>query len=347
MISSITSGPSKRASNFELLRILAMFFVLVVHADFAALDPPTSPQLHANVLNGVTRIVIEMFAIVSVNLFVLISGWFGIRASVRGFAKLLFQVVFFSMGIYLSCVVFCGAPFNGEEILKYLFKVWVIDQWFVMSYMVLYVLAPVLNAYIETASSRRLGATILAFYALQTLASVFYESEQFVNGYSAMSFVGLYLLARWLRLHGSRLVRLSTGLWCVLGPAVISSVAMFLILWNAIPNIAWRFLFYNNPLVVIEAAGYLIIFACMRPFVSRVVNLISSGCFAVYLLHMNPWTYIHFKQHILKLYAEYNGPACLLAIGAFLGCFYLVACAIDILIRQPFWSAITFGEKKG
>ncbi|MDE6277498.1 MAG: hypothetical protein K2M06_05250 [Muribaculaceae bacterium] len=341
MISSITTGPSSRASNFELLRILAMFFVLVVHADFAVLDPPTPDQLHAAPLNGATRILIEMFAIVSVNIFVLISGWFGIKASLRGFTKLLFQVVFYSMAVYLFFTAFGSAPFTGEQIMANLLKVWVIQEWFVMSYMVLYVLSPILNAYVENASGRQLGGTILAFYALQTLASLFYESEQFVNGYSAISFVGLYLLARWLRLYGASLLRVSTGLMCMLIPWLAASLAMFIIIWNAVPNIAWHFLFYSNPLIVIEAVGYLILFARIRPFVSRVVNLLSSGCFAVYLLHMNPWIYIHFKHFVAEQYTRLNGPVVILAIGAFLVAFFLVSCIIDLLIRQPFWRAIS------
>ena len=37
-----------RQSNIELLRLLAMFFVLVIHADFWALDVPTYSDLETD-----------------------------------------------------------------------------------------------------------------------------------------------------------------------------------------------------------------------------------------------------------------------------------------------------------
>ncbi|MDE6310260.1 MAG: hypothetical protein K2L96_00385 [Muribaculaceae bacterium] len=341
MIESITTGPKGRASNFELLRLLAMFFVLVVHADFAALDVPKSAELHASPLGGAMRVAFESLAIVSVNIFILISGWFGIRASVKGFLKLLFQVAFTSFVVYLCFVAFGNAPFTGEEVIRNLVSVWAHEQWFVMSYMVLFVLAPVLNAYVEKSDARSLGGLILAFYALQTLATMAYESLQFDRGYSAVSFVGLYLVARWIRLYGHKLLSLPVGLLCVLLPAAISGLSIYFIIWNAIPNVVWKFLNYANPLVVVESVGYMILFARMKPFVNRVVNVLSSGCFAVYLLNMNPWIYIHFKQHVQELYSYYSGLYCIFMIGAFLLVFFLVSCVLDLLLRQPMWRAVS------
>ena len=41
-----------RQSNIEILRIIAMFLVLVVHSDFVSLGYPTLEQLFANPLGG-------------------------------------------------------------------------------------------------------------------------------------------------------------------------------------------------------------------------------------------------------------------------------------------------------
>ena len=43
------------------------------------------------------RILVEHWAIIGVNVFVLISGWFGIRTSLKGACKLLFQVFFIGL----------------------------------------------------------------------------------------------------------------------------------------------------------------------------------------------------------------------------------------------------------
>lgn len=102
MITSITSGP--RNSGMELLRITAMFLVLVVHADYVALGVPED-VMNANTI---CRVAIEALGLVCVNCFVLISGWFGIRASIKGFCNFMFQCVYFMGGIWVVRLITGG-----------------------------------------------------------------------------------------------------------------------------------------------------------------------------------------------------------------------------------------------
>jgi len=65
---------AERLSNIELLRIVAMFLVLVVHSDFFSLGAPTSMEIANSPMQSYVRIFIESFSIVCVNVFVMISG---------------------------------------------------------------------------------------------------------------------------------------------------------------------------------------------------------------------------------------------------------------------------------
>ena len=96
-----------RLSNIELLRIVSMFCVLIVHADYGALGWPDQSELFSNTNYTIIRTIIESLAIVAVNVFVLISGWFGIKFKWNSLLKLLFQCAFFSLvyivlGVYLA-----------------------------------------------------------------------------------------------------------------------------------------------------------------------------------------------------------------------------------------------------
>lgn len=62
-----------RLSNMELFRIIAMFLVLVVHADYYTLNAPTATELATTPVSAVTRIFIECLSIGCVNMFILIS----------------------------------------------------------------------------------------------------------------------------------------------------------------------------------------------------------------------------------------------------------------------------------
>ena len=66
----------QRLSNIELLRIIAMFMILTVHADYWLLGIPTLEDICISKVSVFTRILIEQLCVVGVNVFVLITGWF-------------------------------------------------------------------------------------------------------------------------------------------------------------------------------------------------------------------------------------------------------------------------------
>lgn len=73
----INAGDKTRASNIEILRIIAMFFILFIHANFWSLGEPTIDEMAANPLATWCRTLFESAGIIAVNCFVFISGWFG------------------------------------------------------------------------------------------------------------------------------------------------------------------------------------------------------------------------------------------------------------------------------
>lgn len=187
----------ERFSNFELLRLFAMFLVLIVHADFLSLGIPTQEDVLSAPMNAFVRFFIESLSVVCVDIFVLISGWFGIRASKKGFCKFAFQCLFFYVGIYAMVCLLGLEPLSLHGIagvLKF--------NWFIIAYLGLYVLSPVLNAFVETASKNTFRNVLICFFILQTLYGwVSTSMNIFQNGYTTLSFIGLYLLARYTNVH--------------------------------------------------------------------------------------------------------------------------------------------------
>ena len=135
----IMSLVKSRKSNFELLRIVAMFMVLVLHADFVALGVPLRDDVMSYPVLSTLKVFMEALSIVAVNVFVLISGWFGIRPSLRGIAKFLFQCLFFAIGAYVVMLI-CG---NVELTLKGVADSLMLtgaSYWFIIAYLCLYLL---------------------------------------------------------------------------------------------------------------------------------------------------------------------------------------------------------------
>ena len=75
-----------RESNFELLRIIAMFAIIVSHLLLFFVCNKSEIVLYR---------ALQLPLHIGVILFVLISGYYGIRTSLRGVCKLLLPVFFY------------------------------------------------------------------------------------------------------------------------------------------------------------------------------------------------------------------------------------------------------------
>lgn len=102
----------ERESNFELLRIVAMFLVLMLHANFISIGSPTISDCHEAPFNSILRYFFQSLSIGCVDIFVLISGWFGIRPSIKSFTSFIFQCFFFLFGVYAVCCIGGISEFN-------------------------------------------------------------------------------------------------------------------------------------------------------------------------------------------------------------------------------------------
>ena len=63
-----------RQSNMELLRIIAMFLVLLVHADYFTLGAPTASDCIEDTFGTSLKVIFEAVSIACVNIFVCLSG---------------------------------------------------------------------------------------------------------------------------------------------------------------------------------------------------------------------------------------------------------------------------------
>ncbi len=272
-----------RQSNMELLRILAMFFVLVVHANFKSIGIPTEWDLNNNFALSFCRIYVESVAIVCVNVFVLISGWFGINPNIRRFCALSFQIMFISATVYIILVLFdiCETS-NVKDWVKSLYSD---SYWFIPSYFLMYIFIPILNAFVEQASRKDFLVCLWSFFCFQTFFGFVLNISWFEMGYSPLSFMGLYLLARYIKLWPNRLT--CQGwlfyLFGFLGLSVLLTLLAIMVLQYGIGRV-WMWFYYTSPIVILESLFLLLLFSKIR-LSSRYVNWVAISSFSVYLVH--------------------------------------------------------------
>lgn len=320
----------KRNASIELLRIISMLLVMLVHYNW-----PLNGRLNVEMFNeSVWKFVgcasLNSLDFVCVNCFIIISGYFGIIWKLKSLLNFLFQIGFWGGLLYLICWGLGNHAFQPLVMVKqmtcFLFGV----NWFFIAYLGLYLIAPILNSFIEKSTERQLGVMVLAFYAFQTLFGwLSSEAVDFHAGMSTMSFTGIYLLGAYLKKSqlkwfqwsamANLAVYLGVGVFCVL----ISLVAVRFGLNKSIYS-------YISPLQIIQTI-YLFLF-CKSLSLQRaekIVLFFSSSAFAALLMHSwedGSWLYY---TGLHWIYDNIQLP--FFAAMGYIVLYFITACCLDKL----------------
>ena len=281
----------KRISNIELLRITCMMMVLACHANGYI------NEIDLVGVHGALRLLVNQFILICVDVFVMISGWFGIKASWKGAGKLLFQVLYITL-LCVAVFLILGLPvsFRRDILPNLLFGS---GYWFVVSYLILYAISPILNAFIEHASQKEYRNVLIAWMIVEFVYGFLLDTGHFAYGFSPLSFIGLYLLARYVRLYPCKLFSLSIGQDFLIyaGISLLSAIGFwFGYKWF---GMGFHLNHYDSPLAIIASLYFFLAFSKIS-IQSEAINWLASSAFAIYLVHENvlvsPYYHLIFKE---------------------------------------------------
>lgn len=280
-----------------------MIMVVLLHSNYWSLGAITKPDIIANSLLSFFRIFFEQLCLVGVNVFILISGWFGITPSVKGVFNILYQVFFFGIVILLLGIVM-GLPIPVKELLYVFFGG--AYYWFVPAYLGLYCFSPVLNHFVENSSSNVIRRVIVSFFLLEFIFGWITQTGRYMDGNSFISFIGLYLLARYVRLYSDCLIKLSPLVdfifYLILSivPSIINFLGMKYFSRELAP------MYYSSPFVISAALFLLLCFSKLK-ISSKMINWIASSVFSIYLVHLHPMVSPYFKNLMVSEYNSLKG----------------------------------------
>ena len=211
----------QRNTGLDLLRLLAICMVIVLHYNYfrmGGLLGAVAPK-ETNYYLGQTT---ETFSIIACNLFVLISAYYlsaANRVKVRKVVDISLMLVFYGLLCLAVAYAFGLAP--TEATFADLMKS-ILNRWFVVTYVILYLIFPFLNRVIRSISRRKhLYLIWLAFIFFSVWPSVYTKVTVSDKGYGITNFILLYLIAAYIRRYADGRKR-----WGVLIPAYLGSVAL-------------------------------------------------------------------------------------------------------------------------
>lgn len=332
----MTTQKPPRNSNIELLRLAAMLLVLILHADFMALGQPTAEELADNPGGTLVRIGFETFSIIAVNVFVLISGWFSIKASLRGLFTLLFQCAFFYLAIFGAMYALGYRECEGQSYVRLLSEsdnIW----WFVRKYLVLYLLSPLLNTVGNKTNRKQLGIIVFSILLLQTVIGFALHAKWYSNGYSATAFIGLYMLARYVRLYADGISRSKAA--AIFTACFAANTLFCVMLTGNIYRVDHYALSYLNPLVILQALSLLLITVKTEIGHNRLINYSAKSALAIYLLHQHVLLRPVYYDMIRDIYHTYSSISFCVILCATIAAWFIAGIGTDLL-RRYLWDRI-------
>lgn len=284
-----------------------MLFIVVGHAIvhgmaiFKSCDLTHLSQIEI-VNYGIVQLLVYLTSI-SVNCFILISGYFTINSKQVNYNRIIkiwFQTFFYSSIIYLLLSAIGTIPFKITTEIKTLLPVITKQYWFITCYIPLMLISPYINRII-VGNSRKdnfknlliLSSITLTFISFNT----FYIPIGFINtyGHNIFWFIYLYIVGGYIRLYEP----LSNQ------TKLLSYIFVVLLLLVSINGIVSHLTTGINPFFSIHNNGVIFIFSLLSFLIIKNIKLNISNAINKILIKIAPYTFgvylIHDNNYIREI----------------------------------------------
>ncbi len=279
----------KRYGNFELIRIIAMCFVVISHYHWGvhfALGSKTPSACFLSMFFHTTGAI-------GVVLFVLLTGYFMIdkNINVKHIFKIVLETVFYSYIILAVLALFFHdyVVFKPIMVYKSLFPVTTGQYWFVTAYIVLYLSIPMLNKLFYVLDKKELKKYLFLFMFIWFVIPLFgYNTNMQGNGFTG--FICLYYIGAYIKKYGIAFFENKRN--AVLTILVSQSAVCLYLL--AVLNAklfedcyVMHMTFRNSVISALTGLSVFMLIKNIKINYNPVIDFFSSSAFAVYLITEN------------------------------------------------------------
>ncbi len=192
----------ERNSNLEILRIICMFLIVAYH--FVGNTQGFIEYPQHSTFNLVSYHTIGLWGQAAVLCFVMITGYFTVAGTVRisKVLRLAIETWFYSI-LITALMVYAGIlEYDFEVGIRTFFPLLMRDYWFITDYIILLLLAPLLNRLIRSATRRELGYLVAVLLVVTYFMS---GMKEFDYAATPAVLIVFYILAAYIRLYPNRL----------------------------------------------------------------------------------------------------------------------------------------------
>lgn len=305
----------ERNSNIELLRIVLMVMVILHHLIIKC------KPYHWD--KTVLFVMLNTFAIIAVNCFVFISGYYGIKFKIKTLLSFILQAIVYSAGTYIIYnILLSPENFSFPDLLKSFlpltYEVW----WFLNAFIGIYLLSPFINKGIDSLKGYQSAGIILILIYLSCSYSITGYNPYTGGGHGVFTMLLIYIIARYCGKY-IKDIKKAFPLYIFIYLLTFALVITCIIFEKEL--LAWRLISYNSPLVILGAIFFFYSFKKIK-LKSHIINKIAPMAFGVYLIHDIPYNRIIIAKFMEQVNKAIENPVLMgialitIAIAIFLIC---------------------------
>lgn len=303
------SAKEERNSNLELLKIIAIFIIVVSHVIPYNYANSGLEYIDINIacLN-LTTITLQFFrnlGQIGNLLFIICSSWFLLGKKRINIKKVISIVVdcFIVSVICLIIILFMKYEIPFNTLIKQFMPTFFSNNWFIPCYLIFYLITPYLNIIIESINEKEFRNLCIAS-SLFMILQLIRENTNIYN--YLLGFIYIYFIIAYLKKYKEKTMEnLHTNIVIFLGSIIL--IILFLVVYNflgtkisMLSNSMLRFNNIKNPLFILASISLFNLFKKVN-FQNNVINFISSQTLLIYVIHDN---YL-FRELLRRDYYKY------------------------------------------
>ncbi|MEI3211242.1 acyltransferase [Suilimivivens sp.] len=271
---------TRRNSNLELLRIIAMYMIVFIHANLnlSTFCGGKSMIFFNGLVNGICNI--------GVTCFILISGYYGVQFKLKKLVKMECMMISYSLLEILLMYLVMPEQLQGaallEQLVKSLLPFISRKYWFYSCYVCLMLLSGYIQKLIDALKQEEMKKLLILMIILfGVLPTIFYFELIPDNGKGLVQMIMVYMIGRYIRSYYDRKLQgkaiiVFIGLWIINGishelPIQIGGIYHHLCKDNSITNLTMAVILF-------------FIFKNWK-FQSGIINHLAKNIFAVFALN--------------------------------------------------------------
>ena len=329
---------NSRNYGIDLLRILSMFFVVILHSlgKGGILD---NVILESNQYK--VAWLIKIFSYCAVDIFALISGYVSYRdkevtIKYSNFFNLWFEALFYCILLVIIFMIFNPDSVTNNDLINMFLPITMGNYWYLNAYAGLFIVKPLLDKSLYNFNCFTLKKIFVSIIFVLSFYDVIFSKFVLNRGYSFIWIVILYLL-------GAIMKKCEIGKnikkrYLLLGIIILNIILFiykiygfeFLFLDVKITNNT--FISYVSPFYLLMSIFYIVLFSKIRinNKIKKFVMFCTPSVFAIYLLNME----YHVWDNIFNNLFIGIVPGSSLKMVCYVFSFSILFCIISIIIDK-------------